>query len=704
MKVEDADSMTSGFPYFRYHFSDQFECSDASDCPSCGKDNSDVNGDFDCTMTHRGGIVTVCEDNKCGVKDSCSRAPCSSEPEDTCIPWSKGGHSCSATHAGVPQCVYENCNTEWVTSFLSDFYPNMDDACTKITELETCALEHCDGISMPGEDGTDVVLNEYLSSKLSEKKKCFCNGDCFPACYNVCLPNSEVAGSVFEMPSVQPAGIDRDKCMDLGDFDSCSQSEEVQNSCGATKEERDTKKAILRQSSAALSTCYCNGICERPVEGTCAAGEYLSSPSNTCATCEAGWFLSNFAGKNKYTACVPCPAGTYQDSAGQTACIPCDPGTFSSVFHDREGITSCTACPTGSSSPRGATSCSSGPSDDETDGDDGVPTCISDAACNLDSMTFPSNDPGIDGRADLCVSVELLEGCINTSGCSDGEKETFLEKVKPFDDCYCEDLGCPEGGGSGGGGDDTPDIDIPTCITDKGCSIDFEMPADISTATPTALISICNEITTFESCVSSSSCSEDIKNTMTRDLNLETTKCLLGCGGDCPDGSDGGNSGSCPAGSQCNENGEVLFVCPVGQYSGIGDRQCMQCSAGKTALYTGSESCTLCPAGTYQDSAGQSACIPCNPGTFSADSGNDSENACYVCAANQYSPMAGSTSCINCADGTASPTGATSCSTCPAGYECADGETTACPVGQYSSEDEPCMDCPEGYYCPGGEY
>ncbi|GMI51445.1 hypothetical protein TeGR_g4058, partial [Tetraparma gracilis] len=124
---------------------------------------------------------------------------------------------------------------------------------------------------------------------------------------------------------------------------------------------------------------------------------------------------------------------------------------------------------------------------------------------------------------------------------------------------------------------------------------------------------------------------------------------------------------------------------------------CAVCGSGKylsdaasdPALHTSESSCKLCPAGSMNE----------HDDTFAEN--HDKSVDCAPCTTGRYSDTDGSSSCPECTTGT-SGVGATSCSDCPAGYECSDSKVDPCPAGKYSNNDSNCKGCDVGHRCPGG--
>jgi len=130
---------------------------------------------------------------------------------------------------------------------------------------------------------------------------------------------------------------------------------------------------------------------------------------------------------------------------------------------------------------------------------------------------------------------------------------------------------------------------------------------------------------------------------------------------------------NCTAGGGCGTSGGAAITCAIGFY----------CPAGTT---TSTPAEFQAPAGSYIDFTGAISEYDNKP-----------------CGLGNYCPT-GSTAQIACPIGTYSDIlRASSCTSCPAGYEClTTGMTapTACLEGFYSiGGTGVCTRCPEGYYC-----
>ena len=167
----------------------------------------------------------------------------------------------------------------------------------------------------------------------------------------------------------------------------------------------------------------------------------------------------------------------------------------------------------------------------------------------------------------------------------------------------------------------------------------------------------------------------------------------------CPSGrfSDSPASGSCSP-------------CERGYFCLNGERQ--ECPVGTISKPSASE-CTACSPGTYTSSNASTVCTLCEAGHF-CPGGSNRE----ACLAHHFSG-AGAAGCEPCPAGTYSSRGAAQCSSCPEGQTFnaslltseADGfpDCEPCPEGTVyipPSDDHQvfpaCTTCPAGFGCPGG--
>ena len=180
-------------------------------------------------------------------------------------------------------------------------------------------------------------------------------------------------------------------------------------------------------------------------------------------------------------------------------------------------------------------------------------------------------------------------------------------------------------------------------------------------------------------------------------------------------------------------------VCGANRYAAWGALACLTCARGSFTsggTSTTRNSCEVCPAGfsscdgtdmllpcgaDYKYSAtGAETCSVCAPGSFTGGGTNTTRTFCSVCPAGyscdgrsakvpcgvdgRYS-AAGALACSTCSPGSYTDGGTgstrTSCTTCPAGFECPGGSAKdQCPCGQFSSAGAATctVSCPDGRY------
>ena len=198
----------------------------------------------------------------------------------------------------------------------------------------------------------------------------------------------------------------------------------------------------------------------------------------------------------------------------------------------------------------------------------------------------------------------------------------------------------------------------------------------------------------------------------------------------CPAGRYSSLSGvtscsACPAGQYGQDSGATsdatCTTCPIGTYSeNEGMPLCSVCEKGKynhddSTSPSKHISCDVCTAGKYNpdpatDAALHLSCEACRPGKWNADAGvtqfaHDEPSDCFSCDVGKFSnDPNGATSCEPCDAGLISGSGASSCSTCPVGYQCIEGVVSStCLSGKYSNGGtNGCDECEPGYKCPGG--
>ena len=187
---------------------------------------------------------------------------------------------------------------------------------------------------------------------------------------------------------------------------------------------------------------------------------------------------------------------------------------------------------------------------------------------------------------------------------------------------------------------------------------------------------------------------------------------------------------NCPAGTASNATASKhrhdCSVCEAGTYATGGKSECEPCIAGKFNPDPRAESvdwCRICEVAKYTATSGESACTDCPLGTWSNTSESASEENCRKCPAGKYSDTELSTTqdnCESCARGKYSLNGSAVCTDCRAGtfngqkgqstcqncsagwkveYPAAHGCNDRCHKGTYSlSGASACTSCPAGTF------
>ncbi|OMJ93310.1 hypothetical protein SteCoe_3776 [Stentor coeruleus] len=511
---------------------------------------------------------------------------------------------------------------------------------------------------------------------------------------------------------------------------------------------------------------YCLAGTSQPV--SCPIGTYNPSPGgaskDNCVICDAGYYCDHEATvtpKNcpegsycltgvsyptlcpigtyraatnaaALTECTPCDAGSYCDTAGQTAVTgPCTAGYYcllGSITATPVGQTYGYLCPAGSYCPEGTTSpvsCSAGTFNnyEGQSTEAGCIICPVGNYCSLVTDPYPSGhcDPGyFCGLQETSSQPPAGQATLGHYAAGGTPAEvacyvgTFQDTVGQSD-CkictagyYCPNTAmdaaldctvghyCPEG-----------TVDPIPCP-----------PGTFRSTTGATDISGCNYCTAGKYCAGYG-------------LSAESGDCAAGYY--CKIGSpyehpkevvataNIAEYGPCPKGYYC-EIGTTLSdlnPCPAGTYNpaevGKSSDACLKCTAGRlcasTAMYNDDVMCPetyFCP-----EETGDATIHPCTAGHYCAE-GSDYEKPCHP---GYYTDADSQIACADCPVGSfcGRQTSTLTGNDCPAGYYCPlntkYNKEYACPPGRYhdnldgagvaitiGSEDE-CKDCPAGKYC-----
>jgi len=524
VQVEDKTEIdaknAANFPYFTYHFPDLFECSADSDCLPCiDKANADptATGRIDCKIEISATHGAVCENSKCVTRNACSVGVSTCSLYKTCTPRTDGDHSCDWSFPGFPNCIRDNCDLSVVQPFLADYYPassltpTMSEQCAAMDDLKECTLRHCKGVTyniIDDEQGEVATINanEDIIGELDKRKPCYCDttmAECKPACQETCKDMeynrfyNEGNYGILDLPSTLPTGSDYDKYMDIGDFQECMDNEKTINYnqpegtsgiCSST--DRQNSKALRNP----LIQCYCNGLCENPCDSVDCGDGAMLMPISSGYQC----------------ACKSGMTGTTVENA-QTTCSACPTGKTSSTVD--LGVTTCIDCPTDYTSISGEQGCN-------------YPTCLTDN-CDINVLAWPDLEPDSSQKADFCKGLNDFKTCndATASTCTDAGKTTMASRADYFGDCFCNNGNCPTTWSS----NPTPTLPSPilptpttspTCITDANCNLD-----GINGNSPDTLC----PIEEFETCITNSACTTDIKDTYLEMFASQKASCPSGC-------------------------------------------------------------------------------------------------------------------------------------------------------------------------------
>ncbi|XP_034557340.1 zonadhesin [Notolabrus celidotus] len=467
------------------------------------------------------------------------------------------------------------------------------------------------------------------------------------------------------------------------------------------------------------SLCPPGVFCQQGLRaGECWAGFYCSWGSIRAdeVLCPAGFFCP---GRTPFH--VPCPAGTFSSSTGNTHqenCTTCTSGYFCQV----EGTVQPALCPAGYYCPAGLTlglefPCPPGTVQNQP-GAHGPEACL---LCP--AGTFCSH-PGLSKPTGLCEAGYFCPAGSTSPNSANHQGNSTRSRLCPSGH-FCPPgtgypLPCPTGSLSifrGLKGED----DCPPCPAGLFC--DRPAMKALSSALPCHAGYVClagssSPTPTAGShgylCPPGHSCPVGTANEVpcepgTFNPAPGAARCLL-----------------CPKGSMCSSSAtQEPSICPAGYYCPIGTTLQQPCPLGTFSNQTGAHSlsiCTPCPSGVYCSSYGastpQGSCLQgyfCQGGAMGPtpqSSENFPRNG--PCPVGHYCP-AGCLSPVPCPFGsirnTTGGVSMESCSTCPAGHYCSNeglsNPSGPCAAGFYcphdfSSTTPYAFLCPKGHCCPQG--
>ena len=452
---------------------------------------------------------------------------------------------------------------------------------------------------------------------------------------------------------------------------------------------------------------------------TCRRGYYCDQASITtepATTCDTGYYCPTGSAVE-----LKCPAGTYQDTAGQYSCITCPPGYYCPI-NTASYVSN--LCPIGYYCPSGTTYGTQYPCPVGTFNPLQGQQII--GACQACSPGYYCNTQGASAVTGSCAGgfycgssstlarpITIAQGggqCTKGYYCPAGSSSAIL--CDPGSYCPNDQMSAPAGNCYAGyycsSGASSPNPTDGT--TGNICPAQYYCPAGSSSPIQ------CNTgyYLPYTGASSSSEC----------------LTCIPGyyCDGDsvtpvknCPEGyyCSGGDTSpthECNRGYMCPQNSAEPILCPAGTYQSDSlQGTCNNCNPGYYCAL-GSYTQTLCPKGYYCPTNTQySYQYPCPVGTYNSNIGMTSLSNCIACGKGNYCATQGADSYTNlCSQGyyctsgatVSNPTDGVTGNICQEGYYCPEGSSapTSCDSGMYCNQkalSAPSGICSAGYYCIG---
>lgn len=492
----------------------------------------------------------------------------------------------------------------------------------------------------------------------------------------------------------------------------------------------DTSKSLKTECLICTAGYYCDHEATVTPKD-CPAGSYCLEGVSYPTLCPIGTYRAT-TNAAALTDCTQCDAGSYCDTAGQTAVTgPCTAGYYcelGSITATPVDQTYGYLCPAGSYCPEGAVipvSCSAGTFNnyEGQSTEDGCIVCPVGNYCNEVTDPFPSGlcDPGyFCGLQEL--SAQPAAGIATVGHYAAGG--TPAEVACPIG-TYQDETGkssCK----TCGAGFYCPNTAMDSafdCLVGHYCPLGTVDPIPCPPGTFRSTTGAA-EITDCDPCTTGKYCAE-------YGLSVESGDCAAGYY--CEIGSPYeypkdevdiiGVSiyGPCPEGYYCEvgTTSSILNPCPAGTYNpakvGKSASACLKCTAGRLCAGTANiDDSVFCPE-TYfcPEETGDQTANTCTAGHYCA-LGSDYQKPCPP---GYYTDLALQTVCLDCPEGSfcGRQTSTLTGNECPAGYYCPlntkyDKEY-ACPPGYYHdnldgggaattiSSEASCKDCPAGKYC-----
>jgi hypothetical protein len=351
-----------------------------------------------------------------------------------------------------------------------------------------------------------------------------------------------------------------------------------------------------------------------------------SDADQECASCPAGSECLT----QPCTACTPCKAGHYKESASKERCSVCTSNTYNEK--------------SGSSSVNDCTPCSTNAVTNGT-----ARTSKSDCVCS--SSTYPTEPQGSNART--CTTCPFGARCLDQTCALNAGDLVCVDSGKRIVGNWTRD-------------DTTGEYHLRSCdaghelVNKLAGSTEFDHNSQQCRpcASPSQYIMDPN-FPNFDACTA---CPRGLICQGT----AEYTPVVSGSTWQAVDGTL--KLQSCPGGYK--------MVTPVTPEDDR-DQECASCAAGSECVTQPCTACTPCEAGHYKESIGAAVCSPCPIGRYNAEPGAASINQCLLCPSGASTDQQGSTSYDQCKCNVqryvgVNADGALSCEVCPAGAECPD--------------------------------